>query len=164
MAAPLLLNETRHAAIIDAVAVGAYLQDAARAARVHRNTLLNWIKQGEADREAGQDDTPQARLVADIEATEAECKIEILRSWKTKAIAPTGDHLAARDLLARRWPSEFGPHETRTVRTSGEIAVTYEHLVKGLDLDAVRLLLQPPAEDADVLTVDAREIVEMPIR
>jgi hypothetical protein len=157
--AELLLDAARHTAILEAISVGAYLQDAARAARVHRYTLTRWIKQGEADREAGRLDTPQARLVADMDATEAACKIEILRSWKRKAVAATGDHTAARDLLARRWPAEFGPHDTRTVHTRGEIAVTHEHIPTAPDLGRMRALLQPPA-GVDVLTVEA---VDVPI-
>src|SRR5262249_47155565 len=78
-------------------------------------------------------------------ATEAACKIEILRSWKAKALAATGDHTAARDLLARRWPAEFGPHETRTVHQSGDIGVTAVHVLSVPDLGRMRSLLDLPA-------------------
>jgi hypothetical protein len=94
--------------------------------------------------EAAADPTsPYAEFLEQVLAAETERNGMLAQKWID---ATDRDWRATAKYLAIVDPDEYS--EQRQIRHThtGEITVKHEHLLTGLDLDAVRGLLQPPAD------------------
>jgi hypothetical protein len=88
------------------------MAEAAAVAGISRDTLYEWKRRGEAERRRIDDGEP-AELAEDaflqfadaIRVAEGEAMVEVVGAWYRAALT---DWRAARDLLARRYPREWG--------------------------------------------------------
>lgn len=150
---PYKLTEQVTAHLVEAVQVGAFLHDAADYAGISRETLRQWLDQGKAAADAGED-SPQAALWGTLQQTQAATKIAVMKHWYGKSTRGKG-FLAARDWLARRWPEEWGPREHQTITHDGNVTTTTVAVVATTSLpDLYRLLagaggLQPGIIDGE---------------
>lgn len=89
-----------HKTIVAAVRRGNFRGTAAAAAGVHRSSLFNWEKRGEAGEE------PYASFMADLQQAEAKAEMNLLR--KIRQARPGVDvWQTSAWLLERRWPSRW---------------------------------------------------------
>ena len=93
--------------ICDAIAAGNYYQAACSYAGIEYQTFRNWMKAGKDASEGPFFDFFLAVLKA-----EADAEVRVVAQWQQQIPA---NWAAARDFLARRYPSRWGPRETVTV-------------------------------------------------
>lgn len=93
-----------------AIRAGNYLETAAGAADIHRNTLRNWIQRGE------QGEEPFADFLCAVKRAEAYAEKKLLRlvrqgldGWQSKAW-----------IMERRWPAKWGGRVRVTVSEERE--------------------------------------------
>jgi hypothetical protein len=126
---PKLTDETRDR-ICQLIAAGNPYSVAYGQAGVAKRTFMDWMAKGRAERtrqEAGErarrGEAIYLEFLLAVEQAEHTAKALLVTSW-VKA-AKDGDWRAARDFLARRWPDEWMPRESRqlTGADGGPIAV-----------------------------------------
>lgn len=107
-----LLTPALQQQICDSVRAGNWLETAAQAAEIDRDTLFAWKRKGRADLEAGRTNSIYAQFVNAIARAEAECEAASLaRICK----AAERDWRAAAWLLERRVPDHWVLRQTGTV-------------------------------------------------
>ena len=139
---PTKLSPEIQAAIVAAIEAGNYRETAAKSAGIHRNTLSNWEKWGEAGQE------PYADFLCALEKAEAKAEMDMLAHIRSAQPAVTGvsgaDVWQAKAwIMERRWPKRWAAR-VRTV-----VAEEVESLEKKLR--------SRPALAAEVADVLARE-------
>jgi hypothetical protein len=106
---------------------------------------------------AGEEGDPHyAQFSQDVHKAETDAERVLVQG--IRAAGETDWH-AQGWILARRFPDRWAEQSKRTVQHTGEITVKHEHLLTGLDLDAVRGLLQPPT-DPTIIDGIAHEVDE----
>lgn len=125
------------ASLLRAIRRGDHFEDACQAAGLTYTTFREWVVAGDAGEEKF------AQFSEAVHKAEVIAKRRLLKTVRTEA---NKDWRPASWLLARRWPDQYADQSRRTVQHTGEITVKHEHLLTGLDLDAVRGLLQPPTD------------------
>jgi hypothetical protein len=108
------LTPEMHDKIVAAVRAGNYYRAAARYARIHHDTLYDWIRRGDTERarldadpnaKPDKREAPYVRLSDALMAAEAEAEIEAVAHWKA---ASRNDWRAAKEWLARRHGEDWG--------------------------------------------------------
>lgn len=136
--------------LLDAIRRGFPMQPACQLAGVHYATFREWMLAGEAG------DPQFAEFSEAVHTAEAEAEHTLVGKILD---ASDRDWRPAGWILARRFPDRWAEQSKRTVQHTGAITVTHEHLLTGLDLDAVRGLLQPPT-DPTIIEGESHEVDE----
>lgn len=147
---PSLFDAETRTALLTAIRAGHKRKSACGVARVGYSTFNAWLTEAAAD-----PTSPYAEFLEQVLAAESERNAMLAQKWID---ATDRDWHATARYLAIVDPEEYS--EQRLIRHThtGEITVKHEHLLTGLDLDAVRGLLQPPADP----TIIDGEAVEVP--
>ncbi len=118
MARPTKLNDQTHAAIVEAVSIGATYVTAAGAAGVTYHTFINWMERGESAKSG-----KFFKFFHDVEKAKQEA---FLKYTKTIAnSAAKGDWRAAESFLKRRDPDNWGDRKEVKNETKGEVVIRY---------------------------------------
>ncbi len=111
-----LLTPEVHAAIVESIRGGNYVETAAQAARVGKTTFYDWMKRGEAD-DASE---PYLSFAADVRAAEAEAEHDAVETLKRASI---DDWKAAEVYLKRRFPTKWGDKVEQTIDATIHAAI-----------------------------------------
>lgn len=136
------------ARILTSIRKGFHMEPACQAAGVTYAAFRNWMIAGEAG------DERYVQFFDQVQLAEAEAEQTLVGRILD---ASETDWRPAGWMLSRRFPDRYAEQRRGTVQHTGEITVKHEHLLTGLDLDAVRGLLQPPA-DPNVIDGTAVEV------
>lgn len=139
-----LLTPTTQERIVSAVRSGAYLDDAASLAGVHRATLFRWIAQGREAQEkleAGGTLTDKERLVHDfcdaVETARAEAQLRNVAI--IQKAANEGTWQAAAWYLERTNPRKWGRHETVEIGVADDRPAEISEIASLLDQRIARM-------------------------
>lgn len=91
--------------ILDVVEKGGFPRAAARAEGIPFDVLDGWVAQGEADLESSGRRSKLAKFVGELRRAEAKAEAEAVEAWQANMAK---DWRAAKEFLARRFPSRWG--------------------------------------------------------
>jgi transposase-like protein len=125
---PSKLNEEIFKQILEYVEKGAYVEVACRAVGVHKTTLYDWAKRGQADIEAGNCDTLYARIAEELPRRAAILEIKLGEALVNAALnkKSAGNHQAILELLARQHPERWSKKIEIESKTTVTHAFAYE--------------------------------------
>lgn len=144
--------------IVELVKAGMRPLAASQACGLSRNTIYNWVKRGNAERERvdnglepNEDETPYMEFVEKLQKAEAECQAGLVLAWVKEA--RQGDWKAAEKFLSKRFPDEWGDQNTMRVEVSGvggaPIQATMKHQIDD-DESRKRAVLEALVESGDL--------------
>lgn len=107
-----LLTRALQRQICNSVRAGNWLETAAQAARIDRDTLFSWKRKGRADIEEGRTNSIYAQFVNAIARADAECEAASVARIRGAA---ERDWRAAAWYLERRHPERWTLNQTVTV-------------------------------------------------
>lgn len=121
---PTLLDDDRLERISNALRDGASIENASRAAGIHRATYHNWMERGRNERdriaaglEVDENETPFLDFLDNIEKAQAEAAVNFIGEIANHA--RNGTWQAAAWILERKFPREWGRFD-RTEHTGSE--------------------------------------------
>jgi transposase len=151
------LDEATANTLCEMLAAGHYYETAARAVRLHKTTLYDWLARGKRDSEAGEM-TMHAQLYHRIRAAEVAAEqgaIECVRRWARR------DWTAARFLLERKYPERWASRGTMTKAIDQELGEMLAILRARLDSDTFELVSSALAEiQADLEAAALGEVID----
>jgi hypothetical protein len=145
---PTKFTPQTQATILDSIRKGFHMEPACQAAGVTYAAFREWMIAGEAG------DPRYVDFFENVQLAEAEAEQTLVGRILD---ASETDWRPAGWILSRRFPDRYAEQRRGQVVHTGEITVKHEHLLTGLDLDAVRGLLQPPT-DPTIIEGSAREV------
>lgn len=144
MARPTSLTPEVQRAICAALEKGNYLETAASAGGVHRNTLRSWIQRGEVGEE------PYAAFLCAVKTAEDKGERLLLRTirkgvdgWQARAW-----------IMERRWPARWGGRVRITVNE--ELSNVLRRIESKLDPETFAKVIDATREDAPGASAEAR--------
>jgi hypothetical protein len=146
---PTKLTPDREETIIDTMRAGCYLHDAAVNAGIHVDTIYEWLKRGEQDRETGEE-TIYSTFSEAFARAGVRVKVRAVSMWQASFAenpAEIGKFLAA------RYPADFGRREV-DVQVSGSIDTQVLEGKQAVDV--------PVEAREEILAILAREAGEPP--
>lgn len=118
---PTLLNADVQTRICNALRTGNYREAAARYGGISMETFTEWMARGEGREKNRKPNAAYVQFALAVHQAEADAEIAIVAQWRAQI---PQDWRAARDMLARRHPSRWGPKQNITVRDWRDEVVT----------------------------------------
>jgi hypothetical protein len=125
VARPTKLTPEVRERVADAIGLGAYAEQAARAAGISPSTYYDWLRRGEAGEE------PFSEFSETIRVREAQAEVDAIRV--IRQAADGGDWRAAGHYLERRHPERWGRRPQPQVEPVEEPARTQEEFDAEVD-------------------------------
>jgi hypothetical protein len=143
--------------IIQAVKLGAHLETAARYGGITYHTLRKWLTKGELLSEDDydeleEDDREYVDFFYAVVDAEAQAELAALTKWRSFM---DKDYKAARDFMARRWPSRWGSKVEITLSSKDDEIL---ELLDELESDELEFDEPEPVTSKDVIDVDSIEL------
>lgn len=110
------LNDVKEK-LIELVRNGVSHEDAAMSVGIHEATLYNWKKRGRDGDPENEKDAPYVKFFEEIRKAETDAKIRKIRVVEDAAIE---DPKLALELLARKYPTEFGRKDAHKIEAAGK--------------------------------------------
>lgn len=145
---PTKLNDYLIETFAQVIALGNYPTVACQVVRIHISTYRLWMRRGE---DSVDDSNPYRRFYLRVKEAEAASEAYALNKWRGHMGT---NYKAARDFLARRFSSRWGPTYKITIEVEKELTRLMEKLAEKLPPDIYQQVIVALADAQEELGDD----------
>ena len=148
---PSKLNDNLIDTFAQVIALGNYPTVACQVVRIHISTYRLWMRRGE---DAVREDDPYRRFYLRVKEAEAISEGYAVEKWRKHMGT---NYKAARDFLARRFSTRWGPTYKITIEVEKELTRLLEKLAEKLPTDVYQQVVVALADAQEELGDDPEE-------